>query len=95
MSLDPQALARVAHLARLDLSADDHNGLTERLNTILAMVDRLQDADVSHLEPMAHPLDAVQTLRADEVTEPDVRAQVAPLAPAMDDGLYLVPRVIE
>ena len=59
------------------------------------MVDRLQAADTDAVEPMANPLDAVQRLRADEVTEHNQREAFQAIAPAVDNGLYLVPRVIE
>jgi len=95
MALDPQALARVAHLARLHLDPTDSAALTDRLTSILDMVNQLQDANVGDVAPMAHPMDVAQTLRADVVTEGDIRAIVQPLAPATGDGCYLVPRVIE
>ncbi|MCH8544310.1 MAG: Asp-tRNA(Asn)/Glu-tRNA(Gln) amidotransferase subunit GatC [Alcanivorax sp.] len=95
MALDPQALAGVAHLARLHLDAADSAALTDRLNSILGMVDRLQEADVDAVAPLAHPLDASQPLRPDAVTEHDIRDQVQALAPANEGGCYLVPRVIE
>ncbi|WP_111657332.1 Asp-tRNA(Asn)/Glu-tRNA(Gln) amidotransferase subunit GatC [Isoalcanivorax indicus] len=95
MALDPKALSGVAHLARLHLDPADTDALTERLNSILGMVDRLQEADVTDVAPLAHPLDATQPLRDDTVSEADIREQVQPLAPATGDGCYLVPRVIE
>ncbi|MBA3980381.1 MAG: Asp-tRNA(Asn)/Glu-tRNA(Gln) amidotransferase GatCAB subunit C [Alcanivorax sp.] len=95
MALDPKALSGVAHLARLHLDPADTDALTERLNSILGMVDRLQEADVADVAPLAHPLDATQPLRDDTVSEADIREQVQPLAPATGDGCYLVPRVIE
>ena len=69
--------------------------LSARLNDILGMVDQLQQADVDQVEPLAHPLEVSQPLRDDRVTEPDVRDKVLPLAPASEDGCFLVPRVIE
>ena len=95
MALDPQDLARVAHLARLHLDPADSDALAERLNRILGMIDHLQDADVGEIEPMAHPMDMVQTLRDDTVTDTDIRTTVQSLAPATEAGCYLVPRVIE
>jgi len=75
---------------------DDETGaLSERLNEILGMVDQLQQADVSDVEPLAHPLEVSQPLRDDRVTEPDVRDKVLPIAPASEEGCFLVPRVIE
>lgn len=95
MALDPQALARVAHLARLHLDPADSTALTDRLNSILDMVNQLQDASVGDVAPMAHPMDVAQPLRADAVTEGDIRADVQALAPAIENNCYLVPRVIE
>ena len=95
MALDPKALAGVAHLARLHLDPADTDALTDRLNSILGMVDRLQEADVDQVPPLAHPLDATQPLRDDAVSEADIRDRVQPLAASTQDGCYLVPKVIE
>jgi aspartyl-tRNA(Asn)/glutamyl-tRNA(Gln) amidotransferase subunit C len=95
MSIDQNTIARAAHLARIRIDEADTEALGERLNEILSMVDRLQQADVDGIEPLAHPLEASQPLRADEVSEPDVRDKVLKLAPAEEGGCFLVPRVIE
>ncbi|HCE39793.1 Asp-tRNA(Asn)/Glu-tRNA(Gln) amidotransferase subunit GatC [Alloalcanivorax profundimaris] len=95
MAIDSQVVARVAHLARLRVDDDETGALSERLNEILGMVDQLQQADVSDVEPLAHPLEVSQPLRDDRVTEPDVRDKVLPIAPASEEGCFLVPRVIE
>ena len=95
MAIDSQGVARVAHLARLRVDDDETGALSERLNEILGMVDQLQQADVSDVEPLAHPLEVSQPLRDDRVTEPDVRDKVLPIAPASEEGCFLVPRVIE
>ena len=95
MSIDRNTVERVAHLARLRLGEGDAEAMQERLNEILGMVDRLQEADVEGTEPMAHPLEVDQPLREDEVTEPSFRDKVMKLAPASEDGCFLVPRVIE
>tara|TARA_Y100001963_G_C6686900_1_gene402653 strand:- start:140 stop:427 length:288 start_codon:yes stop_codon:yes gene_type:complete len=95
MAIDSQVVARVAHLARLRVDDDETGALSERLNEILGMVDQLQQADVSDVEPLAHPLEVSQPLRDDQVTEPDVRDKVLPIAPASEEGCFLVPRVIE
>ena len=95
MAIDNQVVARVAHLARLKVEEHEAGELSERLNDILAMVDQLQQADVNDVAPLAHPLEVNQPLREDRVTEPDVRDKVLPLAPASEDGCFLVPRVIE
>lgn len=95
MAIDNQVVARVAHLARLKVEEHEAGELSERLNDILAMVDQLQQADVNEVAPLAHPLEVSQPLREDRVTEPDVRDKALPLAPASEDGCFLVPRVIE
>ena len=89
MAIDSKVVARAAHLARLRVDDSETAELSARLNDILGMVDQLQQADVDQVEPLAHPL------RDDRVTEPDVRDKVLPLAPASEDGCFLVPRVIE
>ncbi len=69
--------------------------MQQQLNDILAMVDRMGAVDTTHVEPMSHPQDATQRLRADRVTEEDRGGAFQSLAPAVEDGLYLVPKVIE
>ncbi len=95
MALTAEQVARIAHLARLQLPADEQNRVTDSLNNILGLIDQLQAADTAGIEPMAHPVDAVQTLRADVVTENDRRDTYQRIAPAVQDGCYLVPRVVE
>lgn len=95
MAIDSTVVARAAHLARLRVNDSETAELSTRLNDILGMVDQLQQADVDQVEPLAHPLEVSQPLRDDRVTEPDVRDKVLPLAPASEDGCFLVPRVIE
>jgi aspartyl-tRNA(Asn)/glutamyl-tRNA(Gln) amidotransferase subunit C len=95
MSIDRNTVEKVAHLARLRLDEGDAEAMQERLNDILGMVDQLQEAKVEGIEPMAHPLALEQPLREDAVTEPDIRDKVMKLAPAEENGCFLVPRVIE
>jgi aspartyl-tRNA(Asn)/glutamyl-tRNA(Gln) amidotransferase subunit C len=93
LSLDQ--IAKIAELARLELSATDAAALQQELNGILAMVDRMQTVDTRAIEPMSHPQQAMQRLREDDVTERDLREKHQAIAPATEDGLYLVPKVIE
>jgi aspartyl-tRNA(Asn)/glutamyl-tRNA(Gln) amidotransferase subunit C len=93
LSLDQ--IAKIAELARLELSATDAAALQQDLNGILAMVDRMQAVDTRAIEPMSHPQQAMQRLREDHVTERDQRDKHQAIAPATEDGLYLVPKVIE
>ena len=93
LSLDQ--IAKIAELARLELSPAAAAALQQELNGILAMVDRMQAVDTRGVEPMSHPQQAMQRLREDGVTERDQREKYQAGAPATEDGLYLVPKVIE
>lgn len=85
----------LAHLARINIGDDLLDNITDNINNILGLVDQLQQADTDNVEPMSHPLDAIQRLRADEVTEGNQREQLQAVAPATEAGLFLVPQVIE
>jgi len=93
LSLDQ--IAKIAELARLELSPAAAAALQQELNGILAMVDRMQAVDTRDVDPMSHPQQAMQRLREDGVTERDQRGKYQAGAPATEDGLYLVPKVIE
>ena len=93
--LSLEQIAKIAELARLELPAADAAAMQQQLNGILAMVDRMQAVDTQGVEPMSHPQEAMQRLREDQVSERDDRAAFQAIAPAVEDGLYLVPRVIE
>ena len=99
MSLTPEQLQRIALLARIEVAPEEVAGVAERLNRVLGLIDQLQAVDTRGIEPMSHALDAHlsprQRLRADEVTEPDRREAFQRVAPAVENGLYLVPKVIE
>ncbi len=95
MSLTSEDVAKIAHLARLGVSPEDLTSYAGELSKILDLVDQLQAADTDGIPPMAHPLDAVQRLRNDTVTEADQRGAAQACAPVTQDGLYLVPRVVE
>ncbi|WP_027328696.1 Asp-tRNA(Asn)/Glu-tRNA(Gln) amidotransferase subunit GatC [Marinimicrobium agarilyticum] len=95
MAIASSDIAKLAHLARIAVSDDEVGQVTERISDVLALVDQLQAVDTAGVKPMAHPLDATQRLRADQVTEPNEREHFQAIAPATEDGLYLVPRVIE
>ena len=93
--LSPDEVRRIARLARIEVADAEVEHLRSELNGILAMVDAMQAVDTKEIEPMAHPQDMRQRLRVDEVTEPDRRELYQSVAPATEDGLYLVPKVIE
>ncbi|RMG51565.1 MAG: Asp-tRNA(Asn)/Glu-tRNA(Gln) amidotransferase subunit GatC [Gammaproteobacteria bacterium] len=95
MSLGPEEVRRIAWLARLEISEADIDGYARNLSDILDFVEQLADVPTDGVEPMAHPLDATQRLRPDEVTETNQRDRFLALAPAAENGLFLVPRVIE
>ena len=99
MSLTPDQLKRIALLARIDVGAGEAQGVAERLNRVLGLIDQLQAVDTAGIEPMAHALDGhqavAQRLRPDAVTEPDQREANQRVAPSVERGLYLVPKVIE
>jgi aspartyl-tRNA(Asn)/glutamyl-tRNA(Gln) amidotransferase subunit C len=95
MAVDRSHIAKLAVLARIAISDEDADQVAERISTVLALVDQLQAVNTDGVLPMAHPLDAVQRLRADTVTEPNQRELFQSIAPAVQDGLYLVPQVIE
>lgn len=95
MALDKSEVAKIAHLARLHINETEAAEVANRITDILALIDQMQSIDTDQVAPLSHPLDVVQRLRADVVTETDQREQLQTLAPASADGLYLVPLVIE
>lgn len=95
MALDKSEVEKIAQLARLHISEADAEEVANRITDILALIDQMQSVDTESVEPMAHPLDVVQRLRADTVTETDNRDELQTLAPEAQDGLYLVPKVLE
>ncbi|HEY5900123.1 MAG TPA: Asp-tRNA(Asn)/Glu-tRNA(Gln) amidotransferase subunit GatC [Burkholderiales bacterium] len=106
MSLTPDDVRRLARLARIAIEPQESAAVLERLNRVLALVDQMRAVDTRGIEPMAHPAEAQfpngQRLREDEVREKDQRALYQSVAPAgpdgkpqVQDGLYLVPKVIE
>ena len=95
MAIDRDEIARIAHLARLEVGSEALARTAEELARILEFVGRMNAVDTTGVTPMAHPLDASQRLRRDQVTEIDRRDELQASAPAVEDGLYLVPRVVE
>jgi aspartyl-tRNA(Asn)/glutamyl-tRNA(Gln) amidotransferase subunit C len=95
MSLSPDEVRRIARLARIALQSAESAAVTERLNGVLAMVEQIRRVDTTGIEPMAHAQDVVQPLREDSVTETDQRELYQSVAPAVEEGLYLVPKVVE
>ena len=95
MSLSQEQVAQVALLARLEVQPAQVERYSKELSTILDLVDELQNAQVGDAEPMAHPMEMVQRMRADVVSETDRREVFQANSPAVDNGLFLVPKVIE
>ncbi len=95
MSLSPEQVKQVAHLARLSLPPEKVEPYARQLSNILDMVGQLSSAGTDGVPPMAHPLEMVQRLRPDTVSEENRREAFQAIAPAVEDGVYLVPRVIE
>jgi aspartyl-tRNA(Asn)/glutamyl-tRNA(Gln) amidotransferase subunit C len=95
MALNKNDVEKIAHLARLQINDTDVIEVGQRISNILEMIDQMQNVDTSEVRPMAHPFDSVQRLRADQVTEKNQRDYLQKIAPATQDGLYLVPLVIE
>jgi aspartyl-tRNA(Asn)/glutamyl-tRNA(Gln) amidotransferase subunit C len=100
MSLDLSDVKRLARLAQLDLTEDQAAKTLDKLNGIFALVEQLRAVDTTGIEPLNHPIAAYQAevalrLRDDAVTEPNRRDDYQKAAPATQDGLYLVPKVIE
>lgn len=95
MSLQPDQVRTVARLARLALRDEDLPTYVRNLSDILDMVARLNAVDTTGVTPLAHPMDVVQRVRADAVTEPDLRERFQAIAPQTESGLYIVPKVIE
>lgn len=95
MSLNTDQVERIARLARIEISPAEAAQTGERLNAILGLIEQLQAVDTAGIEPMAHAVAGAQRLREDAVTETDRRAAYQAIAPEVEAGLYLVPKVIE
>ena len=100
MSLALSDVKRLAILAQLELTEQQAAGTLDKLNGIFALVEQMKAVDTSGVEPLSQPISAYRQdlalrLREDAVTEPDRRADYQQPAPAVQDGLYLVPKVIE
>ena len=95
MSLSDDQVRRIARLARIALQPGESAAVTERLNRVLALVDEMRRVNTAGVEPMAHAQDLVQPLRVDSVTESNQRERYQAVAPAVEEGLYLVPKVLE
>ena len=95
MALTLADVHRIAHLARIDIDAEAAADVHRKLDAIFGLINELLAVDTTGIEPMAHAQDVALPLREDAVTEADQHALFQSVAPAVEDGLYLVPRVIE
>lgn len=95
MSLSTEQVIQIAHLARLQQDPAQVEQAARQLSSIFELVDTLRKADTSGVAPMAHPLEMHQRLRPDVVSESDRREAFQAIAPQVEDGLYIVPKVIE
>ena len=95
MTLTLDDVARLAHLARIEIDADAAREVHAKLESIFGLLNELNAIDTHGIEPMAHAQDVALPLRDDRATEPDRHADFQEVAPAVEDDLYLVPRVIE
>ena len=95
MSLDRADVEKIAHLARLAIDEGEVERYARDLSSILDLVEQMNAADTQGVTPLAHPLHMAQRLRVDEVREADQREKFQRIAPLTEDGLYLVPKVIE
>jgi len=95
MALDKSEVEKIAQLARLHVNDSESEEVANRISEILALIDKMQAVDTENIEPLSHPLDGVQRLRPDAVTEIDRRDELQKISPNSEAGLYLVPKVIE
>ena len=99
MALTPQDIGRIAHLARLELAPQESERMLTQLNGFFDIAERMRAVDTQGVEPLAHPVAAIQDvqlrLREDVASEPNQREANQQSAPAVERGLFLVPKVIE
>lgn len=95
MSLNSADIKRIAHLARIEVSDAEADATLTKLTGILGLIEQMQAVDTNGILPMSHSQDITQRLRADVVTETNQRELYQAIAPSVEDGLYLVPKVIE
>jgi len=95
MSIEKQTIENLATLARLEIDDQRVEEISQRLGSVLELVDQLQAADTNNLSDNSHAPEATQRLREDKVTESDQRDAFQAIAPDTEDGLYLVPKVID
>jgi aspartyl-tRNA(Asn)/glutamyl-tRNA(Gln) amidotransferase subunit C len=95
MSLSTEDVKRIAHLARIEVTEDEAQATLQKLSGILGLIEQMQAVNTAGIDPMSHSQDVTQRLRDDVVTETNQRELFQSIAPAVENGLYLVPKVIE
>lgn len=95
MSLNSQDIKRIAHLARIEVNDDEAQATLNKLTGIMALIEEMQAVNTEGIAPMSHSQDVTQRLREDQVTEINQCELYQSIAPSVEDGLYLVPKVIE
>jgi aspartyl-tRNA(Asn)/glutamyl-tRNA(Gln) amidotransferase subunit C len=95
MSLSTTDVKRIAHLARIEISDAEAGETLQKLSGILELIEQMQAVDTTGIEPMSHSQNVTQRLREDVVTKSNQREEFQKIAPATENGLYLVPKVIE
>lgn len=95
MSLTTDEVKKIAYLARLGIDDKDIGAYANDLSNILSLMTKMDETNTDNVNPMSHPMDQLQRLRIDKVTESNKREQFQSIAPQVESGLYLVPKVIE
>ena len=95
MKIDNEVILNIAELAQLEVKDEMISQYAVKMTAMLNLVEEMQSVNTDNIEPVSNPLDAVQTMRDDKVTEKDLRDEYQAIAPEVDSGLYLVPRVVE
>ena len=95
MAIENADIENIALLARLQVSSSETNDYANSISSILCLIDQMQQVSTDGVEPLSNPHDATQRLRKDEITCDNQREAFMALAPAAEDGLYLVPKVLD
>jgi len=95
MKIDNEVILNIAELAQLEVKDEMISQYADKMTAMLNLIEEMQSVNTDNIEPVSNPLDAVQTMREDTVTEKDLRDEYQAIAPEVDSGLYLVPRVVE
>ena len=95
MKIDNEVILNIAELAQLEVKDEMISQYADKMTAMLNLVEEMQSVNTDNIEPVSNPLDAVQTMRDDKVTEKDKRDEYQAIATEVDSGLYLVPRVVE